>query len=284
MLSKELRPVTESECTANCDLTRNDPWGMHRPSPLQQALIWSARNTFLHRGKMRHRMTNLISRFHCPMDVEFRGCKYRIEGRNNLAEYGLLLNPIFNKTEIDFLIEGLPVGGIAVDLGSNIGLYSLPLAQKCGRKGRVLSIDANPGMIARLSENARLSELPQVSPVCAAVGDHEGLINLFIVKNDVAIVRVQESSQGSIPLYPLTKILQDQRIDHIDVMKVDIEGCEDAALVPFFTTADEKLLPRRIVIEGGGPDGIYPGCRQCFIEKGYRHVGTTRSNQLFQLD
>jgi FkbM family methyltransferase len=229
-------------------------------------------------------MTNFITRFHSPIDVEFRQCKFRIEGRNNLAEYGLLLNPVFNKTEIDFLLEGLPVGGVAVDLGSNIGLYSLPLARKCGPSGRVLSIDANPGMVERLSENARLSEMPQVTTICAAVGDHEGMIDLFIVKNDLAIVRVQESSQGSIPMYPLAKILQDQGIDHIDVMKVDIEGCEDAALVPFFETASQSLMPRRIVIEGGGPDGIYPGCRQTFIENGYKLVGLTRCNQMFQRD
>jgi hypothetical protein len=134
-------------------------------------------------------MTNLITRFQCPIDVEFRGCRYRIEGRNNLAEYGLLLNPAFNKPEIDFLIEGLPIGGVAVDLGSNIGLYSLPLARKCGPTGRVLSIDANPGMVGRLAENSRLSEMPQITPICAAVGDHEGKIDLYIIKNDVAIVR-----------------------------------------------------------------------------------------------
>lgn len=284
MPSPAMRPVTESERSGNCQSTRDDPWGTHRPSRLQQALIWSARKSFLHRGKLRHRLTNLITRFHCPIDVEFRNCRFRIEGRNNLAEYGLLLNPIFNKTEIDFLLEGLPVGGVAIDLGSNIGLYSLPLARKCGPSGRVLSIDANPGMVERISENCRLSDMPQVTPICAAVGDHEGKIDLYIIKNDLAIVRVQESSQGSIPMYPLTKILQDQKIDRIDVMKVDIEGCEDAALVPFFARVGRSLMPRRIVIEGSGPDGIYPGCRQSFIENGYRLVGVTRCNQLFQRD
>jgi FkbM family methyltransferase len=283
MANQAIRPVTETECTANCELTRNDPWGTHRPSPLQQALIWSARKTFLHRGKMRHRMTNFITRFHCPIDVEFRGCKYRIEGRNNLAEYGLLLNPAFNKPEIDFLLECLPVGGVAVDLGSNIGLYSLPLAKKCGPSGRVISIDANPGMVERLAENSRLSEMRQISPVCAAVGDHEGRIDLFIIKNDVAIVRVQESTEGSIPMHTLADILEKQGIDRIDVMKVDIEGCEDAALVPFFATASRQMMPRRIVIEGGGgPDGIYAGCRQSFIRNGYRLVGSTRSNHMFE--
>ena len=85
-------------------------------------------------------------------------------------------------------------------------------------------------------------------------------------------------------MYPHAKILQEQGIDHSDVMKVDIEGCEDAALVPFFETASRKLMPRRIVIEGGGPDGIYPGCRKSFSQNGYRLVGATRCNQLFQRD
>ena len=33
---------------------------------------------------------------------------------------------------------------------SNIGLYSLPMAQKAGPSGKVISIDANPSMAERL--------------------------------------------------------------------------------------------------------------------------------------
>lgn len=280
-VNAELRVLTTKERSSRDQDTGNGVWGDYRPSALQQTLIWAARRSFLHRGKMRHRMTNLIAKLQSPIDVEFRDCRFRIDGKNNLAEYGLLLNPKFNKPEIDFLLEGLPEGGVAFDIGCNIGLYTLPMASKCVAGGKVIAIDANPGMCNRLAENARLSKMPQVIPVCAAVGDHDGLVDLYIRKNDVAIVCVEESDDGSIPMRSLMSIVEEHNIKRIDVLKIDIEGYEDAALVPFFSVASRDLMPKRIVIERGGPEGTYQGCKAVFMEKGYQLVGTTRSNQLF---
>ncbi len=281
MSTTTLRALSQSEIAPRYEITTNESWGTYHPSALQRLLILIARNSFLHRGKFRHRITNLIAKLQSPIDVEFRNCRYRIDGKNNLAEYGLLLNPLFNQPEIDFLIDGLPQGGVAVDIGSNIGLYSLPMALKCGPKGRVVAIDANPGMMDRLAENARLSGLPQIKPVCAAVGDHDGKVDLFIRKDDVAIVNVKESDQGLIPMRKLMSIIEEEHIDRIDVLKIDIEGYEDAALVPFFAMASEALMPNRIVIERGGPDGSYQGCRKAFLKNGYQLIGNTRCNQMF---
>ena len=281
MKKSTLRAANETE-TSDCQYSAEiTPWGEHRPNRIQKTLIWSARSTFLHRGKLRHKMTRLITSLHSPIDVEFRDCRYRIEGQNNLAEYGLLLHPGFNAEEIDFLLGGLSEGGVAVDIGANIGLYSLPLASRVGPTGRVISIDANPGMIRRLTENAKHSHLDQVTPVCVAVGGHEAMIDLYIQKDDVAIVNVVESTTGKLPMRPLKSILADCGISRVDVMKIDIEGYEDAALVPYFNDVDEPMRPQRIVIEGSGPDNVYPGCKEIFGRFGYRMVGYTRANQLF---
>ncbi len=281
MLNSNTRPLTIEERSTRKQDTAASPWGDYRPSRLQQSLIWAARRSFLHRGKLRHQMTNIIAKMKSPIDVKFRDCRYRIDGKNNLAEYGLLLNPKFNKAEIDFLTGGLQDGGVAVDIGCNIGLYTLPMALKCGQHGRVLAIDANPGMCERLAENARLSEMPQIIPVCAAVGENDGRVDLLITKNDVAIVKVLESANGSIPMRSLLSIVNEHRIEKIDALKIDIEGFEDAALVPFFNVVSEDLLPKRIVIERGTPDGYNQGCRSLFNSNGYKLIGTTQNNDMY---
>jgi hypothetical protein len=48
---------------------------------------------------------------------------------------------------------------------------------------------------------------------------------------------------------PLVAILADARIDRIDALKIDIEGAEDEALMPFLAEAPAALLPRLIIIE-----------------------------------
>jgi len=281
MVTSNPRPLTSEERSFREQNTANDPWGDYRPSRLQQTLIWAARKSFLHRGKLRHKVTNMIAKMQSPIDVEFRGCRYRIDGKNNLAEYGLLLNPKFNKSEIDFLMDGLQEGGVAIDIGCNIGLYTLPMALKCGEHGSVIAIDANPGMCERLAENAKLSDMPQIISVCAAVGDRDGSVDLYISKNDVAIVQVRESAGGSIPMRSLLSIVREQQIEKIDALKIDIEHFEDAALVPFFNEISEELLPKRIVIERGRPDGYDQGCRALFKSNGYKLIGTTQNNDMY---
>ncbi|MCB2134849.1 MAG: FkbM family methyltransferase [Rhodobacteraceae bacterium] len=262
---------------------RDAPWGSYRPGALQSFLIVLARHSFLHHGRARHRITNLIARLGSPLDVTFRGCRYRIEGRNNLMEYGLLLHPKYNGEEIDFLTAGCPKDGIFVDIGANIGLYSLPLALAVGPRGRVISIDANPGVLERLTFNAEATGLSQILPVHSAVGDHEGRVDLSIRLDDLSIVSVEESATGTVPMRPLAAILAEHGVTRIDALKIDIEGFEDAALAPFLQTAPETMLPKRIVLERGGPDGgDYVGCVAAFSARGYELAGRTRSNSLYR--
>jgi FkbM family methyltransferase len=279
-----VRPMTEADVGLPAGY-RDSAWGTYRPNLFQSALIGLARGTFLHHGRMRHRMTNLIAAMGHPLDVTFRDCRYRIEGRNNLMEYGLLLHPKFNVEEIDFLTEACPAGGVAVDIGSNIGLYSLPLARAVGASGLVICIDANAGVLARMGVSARLSDMPQIVPVHGAVGEHEGRIDLAIRRDDLSIVSVEETDTGSVAMRPLAAILADAGVTRIDVLKIDIEGYEDKALAPFLRGAVGDMVPRRVVIERGGPDGgDYPACAAEFARLGLRPVGRTRANSMFRRD
>jgi FkbM family methyltransferase len=277
-MTSEYRPLAPDE-TGEVDAA---PWGRHRPSVLQTALIGAGRRSFLQRGTFRHLTTNLITSLGSPLDIEFRGCRYRIEGRNNLIEYGMLLRLDYNGPEIDFLLGGLSPGGVALDIGSNIGLYSLPMARAVGPEGRVVAIDANPAMMDRLGFNARASGIGCIDMVNAAVGGAEGRVDLHIRKDDLAIVRVEESEGGSIPMYPLARILRDRGVTRVDALKIDIEGHEDAALVPFLDEAADAMRPDRIVIEHPRSGDDYSGCAAAFERHGYRRVGQTRSNSLYR--
>ena len=258
------------------------PWGVYRPSGLQRSLILIMQKTILQRGIFRERMTRIIMSLGCPLDIEFRGCRYRIEGRNNLIERGLLTRPSYNAEEIEFLGQAVADGGVAVDIGSNIGLYSLPLARVAGATGTVLSIDANPEMVEHLMFNAKASGLGNLVMLNLAVGGEEAMVDLRIRQNDVAIVSVEQSDTGTTRMRPLLSIVQDAGLHRVDSLKIDIEGHEDAALVPFLQQAPEAYLPSRIVIERASPAGDYPGCTAEFKRLGYKLIGRTRNNSMYE--
>ena len=254
------------------------------PNRLQRLVIGLANHSFLKRGTFRATMARLIFAIGGgrPLDIAFRGAMFRLSGTRNLIEYGILLNPDYNRQDIDFLCGASGQDGVFVDIGSNIGLYSLPLAVHAGRTGRVIAIDANPLMADRLSLNARLSHLSNVTAIASAVSDREGSGMLAVRDNDDAIVALQETEDGPIRVSTLAALLERQGVTRLDGLKIDIEGHEDKALPPFLDAADDALRPRRIVIERAHPDYDYPKCVEAFQRHGYRLVGRTRNNSLYE--
>lgn len=282
-MSGETRAVVPDEYRQTAD-GAEQPWGCFAPGLLQRILIGFARNTPLRRGLFRRTMTRLIMGLSGnPLDVMFRGCAYRLYGHNNLIEYGILLSPNYNAADIDFLLEGAAEGDNFVDVGSNIGLYSLPMAKRAGSSGKVISIDANPLMVSRLRRNAAWSSLSNLTFFSCGVSDTDGAATLTIRKDDVAIVALEESDDGDIPIRTLGSVIDEAGVETIFGLKIDIEGHEDKALVPFLDNAPRSMLPRRIVIEHPQPDADYPGCTEAFARHGYDLVGRTRNNSLYLL-
>ena len=227
-------------------------------------------------------MTNLITSLGRPIDITFRGNRYRIEGRNNLIEYGVLTRPSYNAQEIDFLIEPLKEGGTAVDIGCNIGIYALSLARSAGPESRVIAIDANVDMIRHLEFNASASGINNVTAINCAVGANEAMVDLLIREDDVAIVSVKENPLGGIKMQPLLTVLEEAGLEGLDSLKIDIEGHEDSALVPFLQNAPEALLPSRIVIEQQSRNTDYPGCAAEFERLGYSLFSRSKINSLYK--
>lgn len=263
-------------------MTDEPPFGTFSPNRLQQALISLAKGSVLHRGLFRSAMTRLImGRAGTELDVVFRDCAFRLRGKNNLIEYGILLNPVYNKPDIDFLVGNAQPGATFFDIGSNIGLYTLPLAKAAGRSGHVIAIDANPMMAQTLLANAGFSKLGNVMMFSCAVSDKEGQADLRVRKDDIAIVQVDENPDGEIPVRTLKSIIDEAGVTAIEGLKIDIEGHEDKALVPFMEAAPDSLLPRRIVIEHPGQAEDYPGCAAVFAKRGYKLAGRSRNNSFY---
>jgi FkbM family methyltransferase len=257
-------------------------FGYFSPNLMQKFLIFIGKKSFLKRGLFRSQYTKLIfSLKKGPLDINFRKCAYRIFGENNLIEYGILLDPRYNYSDLEFLLNGASDDSNFVDLGSNIGLYSQPLAL-ASPNGKVISIDANPLMGARLSFNFQASFIKNIQFVLSAVSDKIGKGSLKIRKDDIAIVAVDENIQSNIKINTLKNILEENNIKSIYGLKIDIEGHEDKALVPFLLDSSETLLPKKIVIEKLSKNSDYPGCSMAFKKLNYKLVSRSKNNSHYE--
>ena len=125
-------------------------------------------------------------------------------------------------------------GGTIVDVGANIGFYTLESSLAVGPTGRVISIEAAPPHAGALQKNIELNGMRNTSLIEVAVGDSVGEAKLALPRGDnlgmYTLGAVNSDEVYSVALRRMDDLLEKQYVDSIDLIKMDIEGSEYRAL------------------------------------------------------
>lgn len=123
--------------------------------------------------------------------------------------------------------DAVHVGATVLDVGANIGVFSLLAAERVGASGRVLAVEPDPRSRRWLQENARSNGFSNViNVVAAALGATSGEQSLILNEADPS-----QSALGA-PTADETAILVPVVPGHelvdgsVDVVKIDVEGRE----------------------------------------------------------
>lgn len=181
----------------------------------------------------------------------------------------------------------IPKGGCFVDVGANVGLYSLPLARHVGSEGRVLAIEPGSVALERLRFNISASDVGNVVVAPYAVGWERGEATLQVPLKNLGGARtsseaVSEAAGEKVSVKTLLDILEEHQIHKIDGMKVDIEGSEECAILPLLRSQEARLLPRGIVLEHLHRAQWKVDCFEVLREGGYEIVARTKSNVMLR--
>jgi FkbM family methyltransferase len=143
--------------------------------------------------------------------------------------------------EWPFLVNYLqnPSGGIVIDAGANVGNYSKMILM-LNQKIKIHAFEPHPITYKQLFEN--LQGQDNIVTHNLALGDDEGELDLFDYKEkdgsshasmyeDVFIdMHHAESMAHAVRVVSLDKFLEGERIEHILLLKIDIEGHKLAVL------------------------------------------------------
>jgi FkbM family methyltransferase len=261
------------------------PFGAFAPNAAQAAIISLAQRTGLKRGAFRPMLSRLIDLLRAgPLDVAYQGASFRFYHQASATERGALLNPDYNIEELEFLRRHTPEGGVFVDVGANVGTYAMPMARHAGENGTVIAIEPHPVTHARLAFNNAASRFTQAKLVAAAAGASDGELMIETDGDNLGashIVTGEVSARAiKVPSLRLQRILDEAGVSHVDALKIDIEGYEDRALIPFFKEAPQALWPRAVVIEHLSKNEWLADCIVDMLSRGYVEAGRTRSNTL----
>lgn len=223
-----------------------------------------------------------------PLDVVSFGARMRLYPYNNVAEKRILFTPqYFDEAERRLLRECLRDDFVFIDIGANIGGYTLFAAALAGPRARILAIEPQPEIFERLVYNMRQNAFGNMKALDCAVADCDGEIVLFVNtqnRGKTSMRTVHSDANGPqirVPAKTLQTIVEEEGFAHIDVIKIDVMGAEDLILEPFFEALPPKLWPRLLVMERNGEhwatdlDGFLK-------QRGYSEVLRTRINIVYK--
>ena len=261
------------------------PFGAFAPTQAQATIIALAQRSRLKRGAFRPMLSRLLNLLRAgPVDVSYQGASFRFYHQASATERGALFNPDYNLEELDFLRAHTPEGGVFIDIGANVGTYAMVLARHVGRSGNVIAIEPHPVTHARLAFNRAASGFAQVGLVAAAAGPSDGDLMIETDGDNLGASHIVTGKAASnairVPSLRLQRILGDAGVDHVDALKIDVEGYEDRVLTGFFKDAPPSLWPRAVVIEHLSRSEWLDDCIADMRARGYAEAGKTRSNTL----
>jgi FkbM family methyltransferase len=144
---------------------------------------------------------------------------------------------------VDYLIEHLGPGDVCIDVGANIGFFSLIAARRVGPEGRVVAFEPHPEAREALTRLMRENDVAAIVDVEAyAVADEDGVAQFHLTDDSVLSTLNPEQS----PLRADFTFDRSIQVDlttldawlarhsslepRVSLVKIDVEGAEERAV------------------------------------------------------
>jgi FkbM family methyltransferase len=139
----------------------------------------------------------------------------------------------FEPFETEFFRNNIKPSATILDVGANIGYYTLLFSKLAGNDGKVIAFEPDRENFVTLSKNISSNKLQNVVAVEAAVTNSNGSIRLYHSK-DKGDQRIYDSGDGrkyyDVKAFALDDYLRKSDELEIDWVKIDIQGAEGYAI------------------------------------------------------
>jgi FkbM family methyltransferase len=213
-------------------------------------------------GLVLHRTGDLVN---VPSPLDARG------------RHALLHPPHVHPAVLGFLQPG----SVVIDVGANLGEWTVPFARKVGPAGRVLAIEPAPRSAAALESTLAANALAQAEIVRCAIGDRDGTAQLAMpvvtsARADTGTARIGSVCAGHdalrVPLRRLDSLAAERDLARLDLIKIDVEGHERRVLDGAAASLD-RHRPTLVVETGHEAEGDRAAIHDRLAGLGYRMLG-----------
>jgi FkbM family methyltransferase len=199
--------------------------------------------------------------------VETRwGAKMAVDTRDSLLAPWLLLDGLWEAHVTGWFHQVLRPGDVLVDVGANVGYFTLLGARLVGERGRVVAVEAHPGLVEVLRRNVVINGVHDRVTVWHRAAWSEATTVMFHQRAHYSA----NSSVGSVDegrlaalgdteeavqveAVPVDQLLEG--VPHVDLLKVDVEGAEVRAFEGLGRTLADN--PDLTVMFEWSPEQLY---------------------------
>jgi len=135
------------------------------------------------------------------------------------------------RNELAMLLSFVRPGDTVLDIGANIGTFSIPLAARTGDQGHVYSFEADREIFQVLEQNITLNGLSNVTAMNAIVSQNAGRYRKAEVAGNLGATSFYlDDSHGAngMPVVSIDDWMASHSLKHrnIDLIKIDVEGMD----------------------------------------------------------
>lgn len=148
------------------------------------------------------------------------------------AAASILFNQRYSPNEARLLMGILNLCDSFVDVGANLGYFSLMALAQTSDAKPVVAVEPNPALTDLIQESMGLNGFRSGTTICAALGAQIGSCELIVESRSSSTARVRAPSDRSpknpvcpVHVLTLTDIFSIAQLNR-PLVKVDVEGCE----------------------------------------------------------
>jgi FkbM family methyltransferase len=167
------------------------------------------------------------------VEVALRGQRFFVDPHDGGVGYQLYIGRGYEELTAQLFERAITPGMTVLDLGANIGFYTLLAAPRVLPGGRVFAFEPAPENVELLRKNVAANGLEHVTVVPKACSDSAGRVTLHLSPRGKGLHTIGAAGNGwaslEIETVRLDEFFDDPRFI-VDVAKIDIEGAETRAL------------------------------------------------------
>lgn len=133
--------------------------------------------------------------------------------------------------ELTIFLSRLSPGDVVVDVGANLGIYTLLAAARVQPTGRIIALEPTPTTCRYLRQSVNLNSFENVSVIQAGLGAHRGIASLTTHPDSSRNSLVTDGrNRGGVTILPLDEVVEGAAVTKVTCLKIDVEGMEGAVL------------------------------------------------------